>query len=98
MWIQIEFPFVFGAWFRRCEDDDRKDHARRLAILLDHCRRHNRERIDAIIAREAPLAVKPAVHRRAWLGYKLRLPLSMNPLALLYELMFLSSHNLYRNL
>lgn len=47
-------PFVFGAWFRLDDGDEQRcERARRLAILLDHCRRHNRERVETIIAREA---------------------------------------------
>ena len=47
-------PFVFGAWFRLDDGDEQRcERARRLAILLDHCRRHNRERVESIISREA---------------------------------------------
>ena len=65
-------PFVFGAWFQRSGDDDRREHANRIAILLDHCRRHNRERIDSIIAREAPLRGWNQEHARRYLCEYLR--------------------------
>ena len=47
-------PFVFGAWFCLADADEAKqERIRQLALLLDHRRRHNRGRIESIIAREA---------------------------------------------
>ncbi|MCH2160986.1 MAG: menaquinone biosynthesis protein [Phycisphaerales bacterium] len=66
-------PFVFGAWFRLDDgDQERFERARQLAILLDHRRRHNRGRVEAIIAREAEERGWPADHARHYLRELLR--------------------------
>ena len=66
-------PFVFGAWFRRADDDkEETECARQLAILLDHRRRHNRSRIEHIIAREAPARGWSVERARRYLRQRLR--------------------------
>lgn len=44
-------PFVFAAWMARIDADP--ERVATLAAILDHQRRHNRERIDAMIHRHA---------------------------------------------
>lgn len=47
-------PFVFATWLARAEADEAcRARVRTAARVLDHQRRHNRERIDAIVRREA---------------------------------------------
>lgn len=54
-WLELtDRPFVYGAWFRRQESDEEdRRRAQHLAVLLDHRRRANRERIDSIAATHA---------------------------------------------
>jgi chorismate dehydratase len=48
-------PFVFAVWMTRAElAADVADRVRTVARVLDHQRRHNRERLGLIAAREAP--------------------------------------------
>ena len=66
-------PFVFGAWFRRRNDDETgRARAERLAVLLDHRRRHNRERIDSIVATHAAAHGWVASDARRYLCDRLR--------------------------
>jgi len=66
-------PFVFGAWFRRAENDpEQAARARELAIMLDHRRRHNLGRIDAIIATAAPDRGWDVARARTYLRDRLR--------------------------
>lgn len=47
-------PFVFATWLVRVDSDEEASaRIRTAARILDHQRRHNKERIDGIIAREA---------------------------------------------
>lgn len=47
-------PFAFATWLVRADaDEDARRRVRTAARVLDHQRRHNQERIDAIVAREA---------------------------------------------
>jgi chorismate dehydratase len=47
-------PFVFATWLVRVDSDEEASaRIRTAARVLDHQRRHNKERIDGIIAREA---------------------------------------------
>lgn len=47
-------PFVFATWLARADaDDDGNARVRTAARVLDHQRRHNRGRLDAIVRREA---------------------------------------------
>jgi chorismate dehydratase len=66
-------PFVFGAWFRRAEEDKAQaETSRQLAVILDHRRRHNRSRIESIIAREAPSRGWDVTRARTYLRERLR--------------------------
>ena len=69
-------PFVFATWLVRVGiDDTTAARVRTAARVLDHQRRHNRERIDAIVAREALPHGWPAEVARRYLGELLRFDL-----------------------
>ena len=69
-------PFVFAAWLARTDaDDSARARVRTAARVLDHQRRHNRERVDAIVAREAAPHGWPAELAREYLGGLLRFDL-----------------------
>ena len=69
-------PFVFAAWLARADADDAaRARIRTAARVLDHQRRHNRERVDAIVAREAEPHGWPADLAREYLGGLLRFDL-----------------------
>lgn len=66
-------PFVFGAWFKRADDgDEETTRVQQLAVLLDHRLRHNRSRVEAIIAREAPSRGWSIQQARRYLRERLR--------------------------
>jgi chorismate dehydratase len=69
-------PFVFAAWLARADmDDAARARVRTAARVLDHQRRHNRERIAAIVAREAAPHGWPPDLAREYLGGLLRFDL-----------------------
>lgn len=66
-------PFVFATWLARDGMDQAATaRVRTVARVLDHQRRHNRERIDAIVAREAGPHGWPADTARTYLRDLLR--------------------------
>ena len=66
-------PFVFATWLaREAMDDVSMARVRTAARVLDHQRRHNRERIDAIVARESEAHGWPAATARTYLRDLLR--------------------------
>lgn len=69
-------PFVFATWLARDRmDESSAARVRTAARVLDHQRRHNRERIDAIVAREAAPHGWPADVARHYLADLLRFDL-----------------------
>lgn len=64
-------PFVYAAWGCRTEDVD-KPEVRSAIALLDRQRRHNRTRLDWIVATRAPAARWPADLAGRYLGELLR--------------------------
>lgn len=69
-------PFVFAAWLARTDmDDATRARVRTAARVLDHQRRHNRERIAAIVAREAASHGWPPDLAHEYLGGLLRFDL-----------------------
>ncbi|MCX5639541.1 MAG: menaquinone biosynthesis protein [Planctomycetota bacterium] len=66
-------PFVFATWLVRVDADEAASaRVRTAARVLDHQRRHNAERIDGIIAREAEAHGWPAELARQYLTELLR--------------------------
>ncbi len=63
-------PFVFAIWMARADRDASRLHT--IAAILDRQRRHNRERIDTIIARHADSRGWPHDLARRYLGECLR--------------------------
>ncbi len=69
-------PFVFAAWLARADmGEEARARVRTAARVLDHQRRHNRGRIDGIVAREAAPHGWPADLAREYLGGLLRFDL-----------------------
>ncbi|MFO0961976.1 MAG: menaquinone biosynthesis protein [Phycisphaerales bacterium] len=69
-------PFVFATWFIRADaPEPLRARLRTVARVLDHQRRHNRERIDGIVACEAAAHGWPAATARRYLRELLRFDL-----------------------
>lgn len=62
-------PFVFAAWMVRADlAGERRERVRTLARVLDHQRRHNRERLGDIVFRESAAHGWPAPLAERYLG------------------------------